>query len=173
MSAGPYIQRTTPLGTCQVSRTTPWKETYMAQTYFCKTETGRDHIQHNILVTEIKSKPCTSNKVVPQKAMLTQIWSYGIQLWGTPSTSNIQILERSQLKALHMIVDAPWYVLNTVIWRDLQIPTVKEEIRRYNFQYSARLSTYPNDLVVNLMEHPDNRRLRSHLPNDVPTRFLV
>jgi hypothetical protein len=27
-----------------------------------------------------------------------------------------------------MIVDAPWYVLNTVIRRDLQIPTVKEEI---------------------------------------------
>jgi hypothetical protein len=27
-----------------------------------------------------------------------------------------------------MIVDAPWYVPNTVIRRDLQIPTVKEEI---------------------------------------------
>jgi hypothetical protein len=26
-----------------------------------------------------------------------------------------------------MIVDAPWYVPNTVIRRDLQIPTVKEE----------------------------------------------
>jgi hypothetical protein len=37
-----------------------------------------------------------------------------------------------------MIVDAPWYVPNTVIRRDLQIPTVKEEIRRYSSQYSAR-----------------------------------
>jgi hypothetical protein len=25
-------------------------------------------------------------------------------------------------KALRMIVDAPWYVPNTLIWRDLQIP---------------------------------------------------
>jgi hypothetical protein len=28
-----------------------------------------------------------------------------------------------------MIVDTPWYVPNTVIRKDLQIPTVKEEIR--------------------------------------------
>jgi hypothetical protein len=67
-----------------------------------------------------------------------------------------------------MILDAPWYVPNTVIRRDLQIPTVKEEIRRYSSQYSARLSAHPNGLVVNLMELPNNGRLRRHLPNDLP-----
>jgi hypothetical protein len=51
-----------------------------------------------------------------------------------------------------MIVDAAWYVPNTVIRRDLQIPTVKVEIRRYSSQYSARFSAHPNDLKVNLME---------------------
>jgi hypothetical protein len=64
-----------------------------------------------------------------------------MQLWVTPSTSNIDILERFQSKALSMTVDAPWYIPNTVIRRDLQIPTVKEEIRRYSSQYSVRLST--------------------------------
>jgi hypothetical protein len=78
--------------------------------------------------------------------MFKPIWTYGIQLWSTASTSNIEIVERFQVKALRMIVDAPWYVLNTVIGRDLQIPTVKEEIRRYSFQYSARLSGHPNTL---------------------------
>jgi hypothetical protein len=56
-----------------------------------------------------------------------------------------------------MIVDASWYVPNTVIRRDLQIPTVKEEIRRYSSRYSAHLSAHPNDLIVNLMELPNNR----------------
>jgi hypothetical protein len=74
-----------------------------------------------------------------------------------------------QSKALRMIVDAPWYVPNTVIRRDLHTPRVKEEIRRYSFQYSACFSAHPNDLVVNLMELPDNRRLRRQMP----TRFLV
>jgi hypothetical protein len=85
----------------------------------------------------------------------------------------MEILERFQLKTLRMTVDAPGYVPNTVIRMDLQTPTAKEEIRRYSSQYRARLSAHPNGLVVNLMELPDNRRLRRHLPNDLPTRFLV
>jgi hypothetical protein len=35
------------------------------------------------------------------------------------STPNLEILERFQSKALRMIVDAPWYVPNTVIRDDL------------------------------------------------------
>jgi hypothetical protein len=35
------------------------------------------------------------------------IWTYGIQLWGEASTSNIEILERFQSKALRLITDAP------------------------------------------------------------------
>jgi hypothetical protein len=89
------------------------------------------------------------------------------------STSNIEILECFQLKALHMIVEAPWYVTNTVIQRDLHTQTV-EEIRHYSSQYNARLSTHPNSLLVNLTAHPkNNRRLWRHLPNDLPTRFLM
>jgi hypothetical protein len=118
-------------------------------------------------------KLSTSNKLLTYKTILKPIWTYRIRLLGTASTSNIEILERFQSKALRMIVDAPRYVTNTVILRDLQIPTVKEEIRRYSSQYSARLSTHPNNLIVNLIELPDNRRLRRHLPNNLPTRFLA
>jgi hypothetical protein len=75
-------------------------------------------------------------------------------LWGAASTSNIEILERFQSKALRMIVDAPLYVPNTVIRRDLQIPTVKEEIRRY----SDRLC----DLVVRVPGY------RSRGPGSIP-----
>jgi hypothetical protein len=107
------------------------------------------------------------------KTILKPIWTYGIQLWGTASTSNIEILECFQLTTLRMKVDTPWYVPNMVTQRDLQIPTVKEEISRYSSQYSARLSAHPNDLIVNLTELPDNRRLQRHLPNDLPIRFLV
>jgi hypothetical protein len=82
-----------------------------------------------------------------------------IQLWDTASTSSIEILEHFQLNVFRMIVDTPWYVPNTAIRKDLQIPTIKEEIRRYSSRYSARLSAHPNDLIVNLIELSDNRRL--------------
>jgi hypothetical protein len=120
-----------------------------------------------------KSTLSRSNKRHIYKTILKPIWTCCIQLWGTASTSNIQILDRFQSKALRMIVDAPWYVPNTVILRDLQTPTFKEKIRRYSSQYSARLSAHPNDVIVSLTELPDNRRLRRHLSNDLPARFLV
>jgi hypothetical protein len=47
-----------------------------------------------------------------------------------------------------MIVDAPLYVPITVIRRDLRIPTIKEEIRRYSSQYSAQ------DVVVTSWSKP-------------------
>jgi hypothetical protein len=154
-------------------RATPWQETYLAQAHFLKTETTRNHTHQNLLVTWTQVKTSTSNKLLIYKAILKPIWTYWVQLWGTASTSNIEILERFQSKALRVIVDAPWYVPNKVIRRELQTPTVKEEIRRYSSQYSARLSAHLNGLVVNLIELPDNRRLRRHLPNGLPTRFLV
>jgi carbonic anhydrase len=82
-----------------------------------------------------------------------------MQLWGTASTSSREILERFQSKALRIIVDAPRYVPNTVIRRDLHTPTVKEEIGRYSSQYSARLSVHPDDLVENHMAQPDKHAI--------------
>jgi hypothetical protein len=104
-----------------------------------------------------KPKLSTSKNILIYKAILKPIGTYGIQLWGAAFTSNIEILERFQSKVLRTIVDAPWYMPNTVIRRDFQTQRVKEEIRHYSSQYSARLSVHPSDLVVNLMAQPDNR----------------
>jgi hypothetical protein len=103
-------------------------------------------------------------------------YEFSDELYSTVSSRPVarQRPRKKQLsKALFMIVDAPWYVPNMVVRSDLQMRTVKDKIRRYSSQYSARLSAHPNDLIVNLIELPGNRRLRGHLPNDLPTRFLV
>jgi hypothetical protein len=54
-----------------------------------------------------KSQLPTTSKLLLYKTILKPIWTYGIQLWGTASTSNIEILERFQSKDLRMIVGAP------------------------------------------------------------------
>jgi hypothetical protein len=43
-----------------------------------------------------KSHLSLSNKILLYKTILKPIWTYGIQLWGTASTSNVEILERFQ-----------------------------------------------------------------------------
>jgi hypothetical protein len=52
-----------------------------------------------------KSNLKTGNNILIYKAILNPIWTYGISLWGTASTSNIEIVERFQPKTLRMIVD--------------------------------------------------------------------
>jgi len=51
------------------------------------------------------------------KVILKPIWTYGIQLWGTASNSNLDILERFQSKVLCIITDAPWYVPNAITFK--------------------------------------------------------
>jgi hypothetical protein len=100
-------------------------------------------------------------------------WTYRIWLRGTASTSNIEIVESIQSKALRIVVDAPWYVLNVVMWMDLQTQADKEEICHHISQYRVCLNALPDDLVVNLMARPDNdRQMWRHLLNDLHTILI-
>jgi hypothetical protein len=103
----------------------------MVQAHFRKTETTRNHPHQNIFATLTQVK--TLHKLFLYKTILKPIWTYGIQLWGKTSTSNTEILELFQSKALFILMDAPWYVPNTVIQRVLHTPVVKEEFRRYSW----------------------------------------
>ena len=55
------------------------------------------------------------------------VWTYGIQLWGCTSQENIETIQRCQNKVLRMIVNAPWYIRNTDLYRDLGIKTVAHD----------------------------------------------
>ena len=55
-----------------------------------------------------KSILSLSNKLLLYKVAFKPIWTYGIQLGGSASTSNIEILERFQTKVLRIITNAPW-----------------------------------------------------------------
>jgi len=94
----------------------------------------------------------------------------GIQLWGTASNSNLEILERFQSKVLRITTDAPWYIPNAIIKRDLQIPTVKQEVRKYSANYRKRLDAHPNNLANALFqEQLGTRRLQRLYPADLVT----
>jgi hypothetical protein len=52
------------------------------------------------------------NKLLLYKAIIKPIWTYGIELWGCSSKSNVNITHRFQSKTLRMIAGAPRYVSN-------------------------------------------------------------
>lgn len=55
------------------------------------------------------------NKTLLYKTVIKQIWTYDIQLLGTASHSNIEIIQRFQFKVLETITNAPWYVTKSYI----------------------------------------------------------
>ena len=118
-----------------------------------------------------KSRLSLRNKVLIYKAILKPVWTYGIQLWGTASNSNIEILQRYQSKTLRLIVNAPWFVSNFSIHNDLSIPKVIDEIRRFSENYLDRLIHHDNPLAIALLDDTNEiNRLKRHHILDLPFR---
>ena len=88
------------------------------------------------------------SKIMLYKVILKPVWTYGIQLWETASNSNIEILQRFRSKTLRSLIDAPWYVTNETIHRDLKIPTDKEEICKFSNRYNISVNNHQNPLVT-------------------------
>jgi hypothetical protein len=106
-------------------------------------------------------------RTVVSRFIMVPICSKMLVIRVTTSNSNIEVLECFQSKVLRLIVDAPWYVSNSVIRNDLQIPTVKQEISRFSSHYNVRISVHPNELIASLTESPIQRRLRRYWPHDL------
>lgn len=118
-----------------------------------------------------KSQLNLENKVIIYKTILKPVWTYGIQLWGTASNSNIEILQRYQNITLRSIVNAPWFVSNNTIHNDLHIPKVKDEINRFSENYLGRLSNHCNPCAISLLDDTEEvRRLKRHHILDLPFR---
>jgi hypothetical protein len=72
-----------------------------------------------------KSNLAFEKKLLIYKTIITPIWTYGLELWGCASKSNLSVIQKSQSKILKMIVDAPWYVSNATLHADLGISSTK------------------------------------------------
>ena len=121
-------------------------------------------------ITGRKCQLSVENKLLLCKAILKPIWTYWIQLWGTASTSNIEILERFQAKALRVINDAPRYIPNAMLHRDLRVSTVKHTVKNFSITYHRRIAQHPNLLTPPLIQGSSYPRwLKRKHPMDLPT----
>lgn len=114
------------------------------------------------------SKLSLENKLLIYKCILKPIWTYGIQLWGTASNSNLEILQRFQSKILRKVTNAPHYITNNQLHRELNVPTIKEEVKKQLLSYKSRIQHHPNPLAAVLMSNPATFvRLKRKAPQDL------
>lgn len=105
------------------------------------------------------------NKLMIYKQIIRPVWSYGIQLWGCTKQSNINIIQRFQNKALRNIVDAPWYIRNSDLHRDLNMETVDQVIKIFARSHEERLHHHVNIEVIQLLDNTElERRLKRKKP---------
>jgi hypothetical protein len=104
-----------------------------------------------------KSNLAIENKLLIYKTIIIPILTYGMELRGCASKSNISIIQRSQSKILRMMIDAPWYVSNATLHADLGVSYVHDVIHQ----------THENPLLKTLLAREENRRLKRNWPIDL------
>jgi hypothetical protein len=99
------------------------------------------------------------------------VWSYGIQLWGCASESSIQVIQRYQNKVLKCIVNAPWYVRNIDLHRDLGIETVTDITAKFAKSLEKSLQDHINIEASRLLNVNNiTRRLKRKKPFELVKR---
>jgi hypothetical protein len=75
-----------------------------------------------------------------------------------------------QRKLIYVVLyNAPWYISNFTIHKDLQIPFVIEEIHRLSTSYHQSILGHNNKLIVEISNPPTVRRsLKRQWPSDLP-----
>lgn len=106
-----------------------------------------------------RNKLSLANKRLLYASILRPGWSYAAPIWGCASKSNILVLQRQQNIILRKITGAPWYLTNESLHQDLNIPTVREVIRKLSNSYETRIHKHVNPLAIRLLEEPPIRRL--------------
>jgi hypothetical protein len=92
------------------------------------------------------------NKLLLYKQILKPVWTYGIQIWGCTIQSNIDIIQRFQNKILRNIVNAPWYIRNNDLHRDLEVEVVSSEIQRFAQKHEERLHHREDVEAIELLD---------------------
>jgi hypothetical protein len=69
------------------------------------------------------------NKILLYRVAIKPIWTYGIELWGCASKTNIDIIQRLQSKTLRAMTNAPWYLSNDTLNNDLGILIISDVLK--------------------------------------------
>jgi hypothetical protein len=112
-----------------------------------------------------RSALTTHKKMVLSKQILKSVWTYGIQLWGYTKPSNTAVILRFRNKVLKSIVNAPWYVRNADLHRNLKMEMVTAEIRRFDRKHEEWPLHHDNVEAIQLLDNSELfRRLKRISP---------
>ncbi|GFX83901.1 RNA-directed DNA polymerase from mobile element jockey [Trichonephila clavipes] len=82
-----------------------------------------------------RSKLAIRHKVLLYKSIIRPVMSYGSQIWGSAGMCHLKKLHTLTNSFLRQIVNAPWFVRNEVIHRDLKIKPFLPHIKNLSERF--------------------------------------
>ncbi|GBL89240.1 RNA-directed DNA polymerase from mobile element jockey [Araneus ventricosus] len=112
------------------------KEKFWAKIYLCLPLIGRN------------SSLSLENKLILFKQVLRPILTYAAPIWGLAAPSNRKKVQTLQNKLLRIIVNAPWFIRNSVIHSDLQIESIEDHIQKLSRKFFSGIIDHPSNLIA-------------------------
>ncbi|GBM46176.1 putative RNA-directed DNA polymerase from transposon X-element [Araneus ventricosus] len=103
-----------------------------------------------------RSPLALENKLLLFKQVLRPILTYAAQIWGLAAPSNRKKAQILKNKILRIMVNAPWYVKNSVIHNDLKIQTMDEFIKDLSRKFFQKLVNHTNPTVLDQFNYTHN-----------------
>ena len=129
----------------------------LEKTHCQEKKTNRLKNKRDQLIDRKKIRSIYRQQITRPQAVIKQIWSYGIELWGCGSTFNLVITQRSQSKILRAIANAnaPRYVTNHTLRTDFNVIHAKIN-KNHN-----KPETHHSPLLEPLLQPVNTRRLKA------------
>lgn len=114
-----------------------------------------------------KSALKTKCTILIYQSILRPLMTYGCVIWGTTSKTNLKKVQTFQNRILRISVNAPWYVKNSQIHRELGISPVEDFIKKCAKNFFKNISLCSSAVHLQLGQKTQNNRLKKRLPQDV------
>lgn len=102
------------------------------------------------------------NKILLFKSYILPTITYASPVWAFAADTHINKLQTLINKTLRRIRRAPWYVRNSTIRKDLQIPTLRDIIQKLSINFYNTLNNLDNEIILELPDYdyrdPSNRK---------------
>ncbi|GBN13709.1 putative RNA-directed DNA polymerase from transposon X-element, partial [Araneus ventricosus] len=171
-------RRSTPSPPKLYRRPIPWRdETKYLGVMLDKRLTYKTHVdevRNKVTAVNIKlyyvmgknSKLSLRNKLLLYKTLLRPIMSYASPVWGAAAKTHINKLETAQNKIARQITQAPWYVRNKQIQKELKLTSVLDYFRKLAIKFFNNIDNSTNAAIAEIprydpSEHRKRRRPRT------------
>ncbi|GFX10606.1 RNA-directed DNA polymerase from mobile element jockey [Trichonephila clavipes] len=94
-----------------------------------------------------KSKLALRHKVLLYKAILRPIMLYASPIWAWVAVTHLKRLHTFQNIQLRRAANAPWFVRNEVLHKDLNVPPFLDFIKKQSENFSNRLPQISNESI--------------------------